>query len=113
MTSADGLASIVGTPTTRCDGGDPAVWFTQSQLFASSPTGESVSRVQAKDGGANTLHGRLSSHSHGICRGSVVDCAADDVKDGNNSIMSSELAAWQFRLAGFAPEWDLLEGGGW
>lgn len=91
MTSgADGPASIEGsTATTCCDGGDPAVWFTLWQLFASSPTGESVSRMQAERTAAPTvcMDGRLSTR--GTCR-PFVEAAADEhciyVKVGSDGV---------------------------
>lgn len=57
------------TAITCCDGGDPAVWFTHSQLslFASQqPNGrergrewESVSRMQAEGRSGASTHARL------------------------------------------------------
>jgi hypothetical protein len=93
MTGGAKRPFIVGsTATIRCDGGDPAVWFTHSELFASSPTGESVSRMQAKDGGANTLHRRLSP-SYGTCRSSIVESAADSNSDDDGNSRAGSVAS--------------------
>jgi hypothetical protein len=92
-----------------CDGGDPAVWFAHSELFASSLTGESVSRMQAKDGGANTLHGRLSPSS-GTCRDSVVESAADNNNDDDGNSRAGSVASPSGALCRQG-KWE-LEGGG-
>lgn len=55
------------TAITCCDGGDPAVWFTHSQLFASQqPNGGSLCQgCRQRDGGASTAWAACSGSSDG------------------------------------------------
>ena len=85
-----------------------------SQLFASSPTGESVSRMQAEEGGANTLHGRLTLHiRHMPTEYAGLERAADinGDNDGNSTAgsiaVSSRRPCWQPARVG--ARWEMGE----